>query len=119
MIKIKPGVEFSVIAPAGFLILQALKSATKYLDLDLTITSGTDGEHSGPTDPHKRGEAYDIRSHDFLPVVKRNVLMAIMSNLDKTRFFGFIEDPGGDSEHIHIQRRKGTTYTVEEFLNAA
>ena len=47
------------------MILAALKAASKTLNLDLTITSGTDGVHSGPGDVHHRGEAYDVRSHDF------------------------------------------------------
>lgn len=118
MIEVKYGVEFKVIAPAGYLILQALKDASKKLGFDLTITSGTDGVHSGPGDPHFSGEAYDIRTHDFLPVVKRNILDAIMANLDRARFFGFIESPDDDAEHIHIQRRKGTTFSVEDFLAA-
>ena len=117
MVKIKPGVRFDVIAPAGYMILAAIKAAEKLLDFDLTITSGTDGTHSGVTDPHLLGEAYDIRTHDFLPVVKRNVLTAIMANLDPMRFYGFIEAVGEDAEHIHLQRRKGTTFTVEDFLN--
>ena len=115
-INLKPGVEFTVIAPAGFLILEALKRASETLGFDLTITSACDGVHSGPADPHHTGEAYDIRTHDFLPIVKQNVLDTIMSELDGKCFFGFLEAPGTDNEHIHVQRAKGTTYTIGEFL---
>lgn len=118
MIKVKPGVEFSVIAPAGYMILSALKYTSKLLGMDLTITSGTDGEHSGPTDPHHAGEAYDVRSHDLQPSVKSAVLMAMMNELGTNHFYGFLESPGTDGEHFHIQRAKGTTFSVEDFLNA-
>ncbi len=40
------------------------------MKVDLTITSGTDGAHSGPGDPHYHGEAYDVRSHDLDDVTK-------------------------------------------------
>jgi hypothetical protein len=118
-VKIKPGVEFAIVAPAGFLILEALKAASVGLGQDLTITSGTDGVHSGPADPHHAGEAYDIRSHDFPPPRRAGVLATIMLPLDSTRFFGFLEAPGTDNEHFHIQRKKDTTFTVADFLGTA
>jgi hypothetical protein len=116
MIKVKEGVEFTVIAPAGFLILQALKDASKYLMKDLTITSACDGNHSGPEDPHKKGEAYDIRSHDFDPSEKEYALDVIMRFLDGKQFYGFLESPGQPNEHWHIQRAKGTEFSIEDFL---
>ena len=115
-ILVKPGVEFSVIAPAGYLILDALKQASKTLGLDLTITSGTDGLHSGPLDPHHTGEAFDVRSHDLSPDVKDRVLAAIVGELGTVQFFAFLEAAGTDNEHFHAQRKKGTTFTVEDFL---
>ena len=114
---VKPGVLFDVIAPAGYKILIALKSASKALNLDLTITSGTDGQHSGPLDPHHEGEAYDIRTHDFDGPTKTAVLQAIMQPLGWDRFYGTIEAPGLANEHIHCQRKIGTRYTVEDLLN--
>src|SRR5579864_7954754 len=110
VVRVKPGVEFTVIAPAGFRILAALTRAATSFGSDLTITSACDGEHSGPDDPHHRGEAYDIRSHDFPPDTKDVVLRTIMSNLDAATFYGFLEDPGTDNEHFHIQLRKGLVY---------
>jgi hypothetical protein len=74
---------------------------------DLTITSACDGEHSGPNDPHHRGEAYDIRTHD-LP--DKELVLARMQELLGGRFFAWVEDAGQDNEHIHIQVRKGTVY---------
>ena len=116
MIKIKDGVEFTVIAPAGFVILQALKRASGYLLRDLTITSACDGEHSGSEDPHKKGEAYDVRSHDFDLASKDYILDVIMRGLDSKAFYGFLESPGSEFEHWHFQRRKGTTFSIEDFL---
>jgi hypothetical protein len=107
-IRVKDGVSFSIIAPGGFRILAAVESAAAHAAHDLTITSGTDGEHSGPDDPHHRGEAYDVRSQD-LPD-KNLALAAIMNFLGDIRFFGFIEDPDTENEHFHIQVRKGMMY---------
>jgi hypothetical protein len=116
MIKVKLGVEFTVVAPAGLVILQALKRASKYLLMDFTITSACDGDHSGPTDPHKTGEAYDVRSHDFDLASKDYILDVIMRGLDPKAFYGFLESPGTGNEHWHFQRRKGTTFSIEDFL---
>ena len=106
----KPGVLFSIIAPGGFRILYAIDRAAQSLSTNLTITSGTDGEHSGPNDPHHRGEAYDIRSHEFDEPTKQKVLSEIMGFLDLEHFYGFLESPGSPNEHFHIQVKKGTTF---------
>lgn len=108
--RVKPGVEFTVIAPGGFRILSAVDRAAVRLDFDLTITSACDGEHSGPADPHHRGEAYDLRTHDLLSAQKQTLLDTVMSYLDINHFYGFLESPGTDNEHIHVQVRKGTVY---------
>ncbi len=118
MIKIKEGVEFTVIAPAGWMILQALKNASAYLMRDLTITSACDGQHSGPEDPHKKGEAYDVRSNDIPIDMKEYVLDVIMRGLDGKQFYGFLESPNTLNEHIHVQRSKGTTFSIEDFFAA-
>ena len=110
VIRVKDGVAFSVIAPAGFRILSAIDQASKKLALDLVITSGTDGEHSGPSDPHHLGEAYDLRTQSLTPEQKTQVLDYIMGVLGWTSFYGFLESPDTSNEHIHIQRKKGTTY---------
>jgi hypothetical protein len=110
VVRVKPGVEFTTIAPAGFRILAAIEISASMMLTDLTITSACDGEHSGPDDPHHRGEAYDVRSHDLPDGVKEKVLKTIMGILGFERFYGFIEAPGTDNEHFHIQVKKGTTY---------
>ena len=107
-VRVKEGVQFATIAPGGFMILAAIQAATMTLSHDLTITSGTDGVHSGPSDPHHRGEAYDVRTND-LPD-KQAALDAILAKLPSANFFAFIEDPGSENEHIHCQVARGTVY---------
>lgn len=110
VVYVKPGVEFTVIAPGGFRILSAIDQAATTLGRDLTITSGTDGTHSGPDDPHHRGEAYDVRSHDLASNVKYEVLATINGFLNQDQFYGFLEAPDTDNEHYHFQVKKGTVY---------
>lgn len=110
VVLVKSNVLFTVIAPAGFRILSAIDQTAQKLDCDLIITSACDGEHSGPSDPHHTGEAYDVRSHDMSPEQKDRVLAQIMNYLGWDRFYGFLEVPGTDTEHFHFQRKKGTVY---------
>lgn len=117
-VQVKPGVTFpattgpykGTIAPGGFRILGALEVVARKLGVNLTITSGSDGEHSGPDDPHYRAEAYDVRSHDFPGDYQPVVLNAIQAVLPTDLFFVFLENPGTDDEHWHAQVKKGTTY---------
>ena len=99
-----------MIAPGGFRILSAIDQVAAALQIDLTITSGSDGMHSGMTDPHHRGEAYDVRSHDLNPDLKQMILDQVMRKLGFERFYGFIEAAGTDNEHFHFQVKKGTVY---------
>lgn len=107
---VKQNVEFTKIAPGGFRILSALDQTTAKLGIDLVLTSACDGEHSGTNDPHHRGEAYDIRSHDLVAIDKDRVLATVMSLLGWDCFYGFLEAPGTDNEHFHFQVKKGTEY---------
>jgi hypothetical protein len=109
VVRTKPGVSFSIIAPGGFRILSAIDQTAQKLNCDLTITSACDGTHSGPNDPHHRGEAYDVRTHDFSAEQKQLVLAQLITILGD-RFYVFLESPGSDNEHIHAQVRKGTVY---------
>ena len=109
VVRVKPGVQFTIIAPGGFCILAAIQHATEVLSLDLTITSACDGMHSGPEDPHHRGEAYDIHTYGMTNDQKQAVLTAISEKLGP-RFYCFLESPGTDNEHIHCQVKKGTIY---------
>src|SRR6266436_5780323 len=98
VVRVKPGVEFATIAPGGFVMLAAFEYTADRIAHDLTITSACDGEHSGPLDPHHRGEAYDVRTHD-LPD-KQLALQAIMNSLGTLKFYGFLEDPDTENEHV-------------------
>lgn len=112
------GCQFTEIAPAGFRILAALHAAAQKIGHDLTITSACDGQHSGPTDPHHSGQAYDIRVHD-LPNAA-DALTAIMNELGDPKpgsggwvtdlFFGWLEAAGTANAHIHVQLRRGESY---------
>lgn len=110
VVRVKDGVLFSRIAPAGFVILSAISRAAIAMAVDLTITSACDGTHSGENDPHHRGEAYDVRSHDLAEPLKTNVLNCINGYLNADRFYGFLESPGTENEHYHFQVRKGVPY---------
>jgi len=119
-VRAEPGVRFDYIASAGFAILAAFVAASRKLGTDLTITSGTDGTHSGPIDPHHLGAAYDVRSHSFPDVMKQTVLLSVMAELGVARpqssgyvtdkFFGWLEAAGSDNEHFHFQLRHGIEY---------
>jgi len=104
----KPGVLFTVISPAGFQIMAALTRVAHIIGHDIEITSACDGEHSGPEDPHHKGEAYDIRTHD-LPD-KHLALATLKSLLDDGKFFAWIEDEDTPNEHLHVQLRHGSAY---------
>ena len=110
VVRVKEGVKFTVIAPGGFRILGAIDDACQKVGVDLTITSACDGEHSGPNDPHHRGEAYDVRSHDFTEEQKDDILTEVMTYLGWDHFFGFLEAMGTDNEHFHFQVKKGTQF---------
>lgn len=116
-VKAAPGVSFTrvtfdgkveSIAPGGFRLLAALWAVSVIRQESLTITSACDGEHSGPDDPHHRGEAYDVRSHDLTD--KHATLACLVANLDRRYFYAFLEDEGTPNEHIHCQVRKGVAY---------
>lgn len=134
MITCKSGVVIMPLAPAGVRILEAIKQAAKTVGVQIVITSGRDGVHSGPSDPHKLGEAFDLRTHGYTDEEKRDLLTQIMLSLQTEdpqdapietagglatkRFFGFLEDAGGPNEHLHIQRRNNTVYTLDDYLAA-
>jgi hypothetical protein len=110
VLRIKEGADISNPSPGGFRILSALDQVVAAWLKDATLTSGRDGEHSGPTDPHHNGSAYDVRSQDFNQVDKTQFLNDVMKILGFERFYGFLESPETPNEHFHFQVKKGTTY---------
>ena len=116
------GVDFGrEIAPAGMRILEVLKQIAAAVDFDITITSARDGEHSGLNDPHHTAEAFDLRTNTLTDEQKATFLADLRETLYKTprKFYAFLEAPGQPYEHIHVQRRKGTVYTILDYLNNA
>ena len=118
---VKPGVSFGeVLAPAGARILEVLKRLVADYSFDVTITSARDGTHSGPDDPHHSGQAFDLRTHGLADDQKALLLVDLRETLYKAprKFYAFLEAPGTPNEHIHCQKRKGTTYTVSDYLQS-
>lgn len=118
-VLVKSGVDFgSTLAPAGAQILDLLKRLAPTYDFDITITSARDGEHSGPLDPHKSGEAFDLRTNDLTGSQKLRLLNDLQAGLyrEPRRFYAFLENPDALNEHIHIQRRNATVYGVLDYL---
>ena len=116
----KDGVAFGTeLAPAGARILDALKTLVAGYDFDVMITSARDGVHSGPADPHHSGEAFDLRTHGLTDIQKNRLLADLQRALygGDRRFYAFLEAPGTDNEHVHVQRRAGTTYSVFDYLS--
>ena len=110
-VRIKDGVTFNITQeniPAMAHMLSALDMLARQIRHDLTITSAADGQHSGPEDPHPLGRALDVRSHD-LPD-KQIVLNRIKLFLGEEKFYIFLEDPGLENEHYHLQVRHGAEY---------
>lgn len=108
---VKPGVLFTTLAPGGIRIMSAIEQASEKLTCTLRLTSGCDGAHSGPLDPHHFGNALDVGSKEFpAPEQKQRILAQVMQYLGWERFYGFLESPGTDNEHFHFQVKKGTTY---------
>lgn len=113
--RVKEGVQFTKIAPGGVRILAALENCANRISHDLTITSACDGVHSGPEDPHHKGEAYDVRSHD-LP--DKNLALGYIQEFLGERFYAFLEDATETNEHLHVQVKKGTVYPPASISNA-
>lgn len=105
---------------AGTLLLWAFQQWVNETGQGLTVTSGADGEHSGPDDPHHSGNAFDVRSHNFALDEKESFVRKVLNYLGDPQpssggyvtqyFFGWIENKGEPNEHAHFQLRHGMTY---------
>lgn len=110
-LRTKPGVLFDIVTESGARILQAAARQASLSTFDWYITSGTDGIHSGPNDPHKWGRAYDFSvqhfPNDFAIDRAVTALAAELGN----QFFVQHEtpqtNPHATAPHIHAQVRKG------------
>lgn len=105
---------------AGTVLLWAFQQWVNEARQDITVTSGADGTHSGPDDPHFYGRAFDVRSHDFSIIAKGSFVQKVLSYLGDPQpkdggyvtayFFGWLEQSGQDNEHFHFQLRRGMSY---------
>lgn len=59
----KPGVNFELIAPEGFVILGAIERASRVFDVNLTLTSAF---RNDARSMHGQGKAFDVRTVDLL-----------------------------------------------------
>lgn len=120
----KAGCDTRVLGKSGVRILGVLDSLARQFGHDITVTCANEG-HKLP-DPHVSGDAFDIRTHDWTPDHKEAVLHELMImladhpvtdaptpvsiGLATSRFYAQLEHHGLVTEHIHVQRRNGTTY---------
>lgn len=126
MIPVLRGDEatFTRIQPAGFRILAALDNATRLLGTDLEIRCAC--EDHPPKDPHTLGEAYDVRVRGLSTDTILKLITYLRQLLVPEFFTVLLETPVPFSDpaladlqylnphatgpHLHIQRRKNTTY---------
>lgn len=123
VVRVKPGVKFDRIAPAGFVILALCHAATRVLGIDLTISCGSEGHPL--EDPHTSGEAYDLSvaawTADVVLRVRAffietlgppfTVLYETPSMPSEPRLAAIaVVNPAATAPHLHIQRKKGTIY---------
>jgi hypothetical protein len=109
MIFTKTTVKFAHIAPAGFRILGALELVSRTLQVDLTISAGTDGLHA-KNSRHYTGEAYDVRTRGIDAPMLQAIIEMLKLELGP-RFTVLYEDPGTANQHLHLQPLKGSTYS--------
>lgn len=110
---------------AGARLLGALDTSARRLKYDLVVTCGAEGHP--PDDPHSRGDAFDVRTHDLREEDKLILLREVMielsdgdnvldapmpasGGLGTLHFWGWIEHPNDVNEHLHVQVRKFTVY---------
>ena len=122
-ISFKAGCQTSILAASGVRILGALERCAQVLQRELVITCGCDSHP--PNDPHSKGEAFDVRSHDLTPAQKTSLLSSMMQALSEgpqdlilqkdggyvtSHFFGWLEHADQVTEHLHFQQRNGIVF---------
>ena len=121
VVYVKPSADLQGLQPAGIRILAAVDHCAQGLDVDLTITCGTDSHDIN--DPHTRGVALDIRTSDLLnaQIVK---IHAFLTEMLGPSFTVLYETPSlpeapelaaiayvnkkATGQHYHIQLKRGT-----------
>lgn len=123
VVRVKDGVKFDQIAPAGFRLLSTIDRLPGLLNKDVLVTCGT--EAHPPEDPHSKGEAYDIgvldmSSHEIQTMLDQFEAMGprfyaqyelpLTSYADPTIHGNVIHSAQATGPHIHAQRARGTEY---------
>lgn len=100
MIKIKEGVQFSVLREEIWRLFPILENVFLKAASDCVITCGTDGHDAD--DPHTHGFAIDLRTK-HMAKEKRNTVIVNLRRLLADRYTVLLEDDGGPNEHLHLQ----------------
>lgn len=123
VVRLKDGVSFARLLPAGVRILSAIDDATSWLQCDLTISCGNEGH--GPLDPHTLGEAADVSVLLLSPAKIIALLNGLRVHLGRAFYAQYethsapndpqlraivVVNPAATAPHIHIQRAKGTVF---------
>jgi hypothetical protein len=117
--------RWDVPTSAGTRILGVLDRAAQVCRTNLEITSGTDGPHSGPDDPHKHGLAFDV-SVANLSTLLIGQLKTYLEQVLGPAFTVLFEcptrptepqlqpiayvNPDATARHFHIQPKKGSIW---------
>lgn len=125
VVRLKTGVSFPVLAPAGVRILAAVDAVSRQLATDLTITSGGEARGRKPTDPHSTGEAVDLSVSGLTPgqIVKLKAALEQQlgpaftvlyetpsAPLDTALAAVAYINPDATATHVHVQRKRATVW---------
>ena len=94
MLFIKDGVS-----PRSFYIIAAVANAAQALELNVTITAGTNGKHMQGS-LHYKDRAIDVRSKNLTD--KKGFLSTVLLRLGSD-YEGILEHEGLDNEHFHFE----------------
>lgn len=109
--NIKQGVQFGEFNPFYAQIAVTLMDIQKsILEWPLVITAGKDGVHA-PNSAHYRFQAVDIRTHDMPENYHVSWLVGALTQRLGEKFTVLLEDEGTPNEHIHVQLRRGVSFT--------
>ena len=123
VVRVKPGVRFDRLAPAGVHILSALDLAVGVVGCDLEISCGTEGHP--PDDPHTLGEAFDVSVEHLEPPTILRAMGWLRARLGEAFYLQYetphpvtegplaaiaVVNPNATAPHLHVQRRRGTVW---------
>lgn len=96
MLRVKAGVT-----PKNLVIAAAVANTAHALEVDATITSGTDGKHKTGS-KHYSAEALDVRTKDMKPAMKHLFAQALKDRLG-VNYDVILESLGKAGEHLHVE----------------